>query len=141
MAAPATQTTTLKEYIGIAPASGLELAEIVERGLPLRNLDLLKARGLTFTEMATTVISPRTLKHRKARGENLSPAETERAVRVASIIRLAERVFGNPDKAMGWLRYPNNRLDERTPMSMLHTEAGGKLVESMLLGIEHGVFS
>jgi putative toxin-antitoxin system antitoxin component (TIGR02293 family) len=132
---------TLKDYIGIAPADGLELAEIVERGLPLRNLELLKARGLTFTEMATTVISPRTLKHRKARGEKLSPAETERAIRVASIIRLAERVFGNPEKAMGWLRYPNSRLDKRTPLSMLQTEAGGNLVESMLQGIQHGIFS
>ena len=60
---------TLKDYIGIAPASGLELAELVEKGLPTKNLDLLKAKGLTFTEMANIVISPRTLKHRKARGE------------------------------------------------------------------------
>ena len=81
---------TLKDYIGIAPSSGLALAELVERGLPTKNLELLKAKGLTFTEMANTVISPRTLKHRKARGENLSPEETERAVRVASIIALAE---------------------------------------------------
>ena len=141
MAAPATQTASLKEYIGIAPADGLELAEIVERGIPTRNLELLKARGLTFTEMANTVISPRTLKHRKARGEKLTPAESERAIRVASIIRLAEKVFGNPEKAMGWLRYPNDRLDERTPLSMLNTEAGGQLIESMLHGIDHGIYS
>lgn len=137
----AAQTATLKDYIGIAPADGLELAEIVERGIPTRNLELLKARGLTFTEMANTVISPRTLKHRKARGEKLSPAETERAIRVASIIRLAERVFGNPEKAMRWLREPDDRLDDRTPLSRLNTEAGGKLVESMLHGIAHGIFS
>jgi putative toxin-antitoxin system antitoxin component (TIGR02293 family) len=141
MPPPATQTATLKDYIGIAPADGLELAEIVERGIPTRNLELLKARGLTFTEMANTVISPRTLKHRKARGEKLSPAETERAIRVASIIRLAERVFGNPEKAMRWLREPDDRLDDRTPLSRLSTEAGGKLVESMLHGIAHGIFS
>ena len=141
MPPPATQTATLKDYIGIAPADGLELAEIVERGIPTRNLDLLKARGLTFTEMANTVISPRTLKHRKARGEKLTPAETERAIRVASIIRLAEKVFGNPEKAMRWLRYPNTRLDDRTPLSMLHTAAGGDFVESMLQGIAHGVYS
>lgn len=141
MVAHASQTASLKEYIGIAPADDLELAGIVERGIPTRNLELLKARGLTFTEMANTVISPRTLKHRKARGEKLTPAESERAIRVASIIRLAEKVFGNPEKAMGWLRYPNTRLDGRTPMSMLHTAAGGDFVESMLQGIAHGVYS
>ena len=132
---------TLKEYIGIAPKSGLELAELVEKGLPTKNLDLLKAKGLTFTEMANTVISPRTLKHRKARGENLSPAETERAVRIASIIRLAEEVFGNRETALRWLRHTSDRLKERTPLSMLQTEAGGREIESMLHGIAHGIFS
>lgn len=131
---------TLKDYIGIAPGSGLELAELVENGLPTENLNVLKAKGLTFTEMSA-VISPRTLKHRKARGENLSPEETERAIRVASIIRLAERVFGNPEKAMGWLRFSNNRLGDRTPLSMLTTESGGRLVESMLHGIAEGIYS
>jgi len=132
---------TLKDYLGIAPTSGLELAELVERGLPTKNLDLLKAKGLTFTEMANTVISPRTLKHRKARGENLSPAETERAVRVASIIRLAEEVFGNRETALRWLREPDDRLGNRSPLSLLHTEPGGREIESMLHGIAHGIFS
>jgi len=132
---------TLKDYIGIAPSSGLALAELVERGLPTKNLELLKAKGLTFTEMANTVISPRTLKHRKARGENLSPEETERAVRVASIIARAEHVFGNPEKAMRWLRSSNNRLEDRTPLSLVKTEAGRRAIEEMLWGIDEGVYS
>jgi putative toxin-antitoxin system antitoxin component (TIGR02293 family) len=132
---------SLQDYIGIAPASGLELAEAVEQGLPPENLDILKARGLTVTEMANTVISPRTLKHRKARGENLSPAETERAVRVASILRLAEEVFGNRETALRWLRGEDDRLGDRTPLSLLQTEAGGREIESMLHGIAHGIFS
>jgi len=131
---------TLKDYLGIAPASGLELTELVEKGLPTKNLDLLKARGLTFTEMANTVISPRTLKHRKARGQNLSPEETERAVRVASIIALAEHVFGEREKAMCWLRHSSDRLDGRTPLSLLKTEAGRRAIEEMLWGIDEGVF-
>jgi putative toxin-antitoxin system antitoxin component (TIGR02293 family) len=132
---------TLKDYIGIAPASGLELAEFVEHGLPPENLEILKARGITFTEMANTVISPRTLKHRKARGENLSPEETERALRVASIIRLAESVFGNSEKAFRWLRHTSARLNDRTPLSLLKTEAGRQTIEEMLWGIDEGVFS
>jgi putative toxin-antitoxin system antitoxin component (TIGR02293 family) len=132
---------TLKDYIGIAPTSGLELAELVEKGLPTKNLDILKARGLTFTEMANTVISPRTLKHRKARGENLSPEETERALRVASIISLAESIFGNPEKALRWLRHTSGRLKDRTPLSLLKTEAGRRAIEEMLWGIDEGVYS
>ena len=132
---------TLKEYIGIAPRSGLELAELVEQGLPTKNLELLKAKGLTFTEMANTVISPRTLKHRKARGENLSPVETERAIRVASTIALAEQVFGDHETALLWLRGTDDRLGDRTPLSLLHTEAGGRLIHQMLWGIAEGAFS
>jgi putative toxin-antitoxin system antitoxin component (TIGR02293 family) len=132
---------TLKDYLGIAPTSNLELAELVEKGLPTKNLDLLKAKGLTFTEMATVVISPRTLKHRKARGENLTPVETERAVRVARAIALAEEVFGNRETALLWLRHSSGRLGERTPMSLLNTEAGSRQIEAMLHGIAHGIYS
>jgi putative toxin-antitoxin system antitoxin component (TIGR02293 family) len=131
----------LTEYIGVAPVSGLELAELVERGLPLESLNLLKSKGLTFTEMNSTVISARTLKHRKARGENLSPEETDRAVRVASVIALADEVFGDREKAMLWLRSADERLGDRTPLSLLQTEAGGRLVESMLWAIDEGVYS
>ncbi len=131
----------LTDYIGVAPISGLELAELVERGLPLDNLNLLKNKGLTFTEMGATVISPRTLKHRKARGENLSPEETDRAVRVASVIALADRVFGNEEKALLWLRSADDRLGDRTPLSLLQTESGGRLVESLLWQIDEGIYS
>jgi putative toxin-antitoxin system antitoxin component (TIGR02293 family) len=132
---------TLKDYLGIAPTTGLELAQLVEKGLPTKNLELLKAKGLTFTEMANTVISPRTLKHRKARGENLTPEETERAVRVARAIALAEEVFGNRETALCWLRGKDDRLKDRTPMSFLNSEAGARQIEAMLHGIAHGIYS
>jgi putative toxin-antitoxin system antitoxin component (TIGR02293 family) len=130
----------LQDYIGAGFGSTFELAELVERGLPTDSLALLREKGLTFTEMSA-IISPRTLKHRKARGENLSSEETDRAIRVASVVALTEEIFGNPDKAMRWLRYPNTRLAERTPLSMLHTEAGGRLIQSMLHGIAEGIYS
>jgi putative toxin-antitoxin system antitoxin component (TIGR02293 family) len=132
--------TALSDYIGVSPISGLALAEAVEKGLPVESLDRLRETGLTFTEMAA-VIPHRTLKHRKARGQNLSVEETERAIRVASTIALAEKTFGNPEKAMRWLRGKDDRLGDRTPLSMLKTEAGGKLIVSMLIGIDEGFFS
>ena len=76
-------TTTLEvnELIGVAPNSDFEMANIVESGLPVDTLTMLKEQGLTFTEISDYVISPRTLKHRKARGEHLSHEETDRLVR------------------------------------------------------------
>jgi putative toxin-antitoxin system antitoxin component (TIGR02293 family) len=80
------------------------------------------------------------LKHRKARSENLSHQETERAVRVRRVLAQAEQVFGSHDKALLWLRTPGDRLNNRTPLSMLPTEAGGRLVESMLWQIDDGIY-
>ncbi len=129
------------EYLGITPKSDFDLAELVEHGLPTGSLSLLKDKGLSFSEISQIVIAPRTLKHRKARGESLSLEETDRVVRAARVIALAESIFVDPAKALLWLRTPDDRLANRNPMSLLQTEAGGRLVENMLWQIDEGVYS
>jgi putative toxin-antitoxin system antitoxin component (TIGR02293 family) len=131
----------ISEYIGVTPKSAFDLAEIVENGLPTDNLNLLREKGLTFSEISEIVISPRTLKHRKARGEPLSDEETDRVVRVARIVALAETVFGNHEKALLWLRSPDDRIGDRSPLSMIRTDSGGRLVEDMLWQLDEGVYS
>jgi putative toxin-antitoxin system antitoxin component (TIGR02293 family) len=132
----------ISEYIGFSPRSDLDLAEIVENGLSTESLSLLRAKGLTFTEVADLVASPRTLQHRKAKGVNhLTHDEADRVVRIARILALAERVFGTLERALGWLRTPDERLNNRTALSMLQTESGGRLVESMLWQVADGIYS
>lgn len=131
----------LDEYIGVYPQSDFELAEIVEKGLPTDSVARLKEKGLSFSEIAEIVIAPRTLKHRNARGEPLSREETDRIIRVARIVALAEQIFGDREKAFGWLRLPGERLHGRTPLSMLRTELGGRLIEDLLWQIDEGVFA
>ena len=140
-AAMATNNLTLEQYIGVSQKSALDLAEIAEKGLPTNSIAYLKEKGLTFSEVSEIVISPRTLKHRKARGEQLSVEETERMLRVARILSLADQVFGSHEKALTWLRQVDERLNDRTPLSMLHTESGGRLVENLLWQIDEGVYS
>src|ERR1700722_15847301 len=129
-------STDIYSYIGAAPQSEFDLAEIVEKGIPTDSIAHLRDHGLTFSEVSAIVISPRTLKHRKARGENLSHEETERVIRVGRVLAQAEQVFGSHDKALLWLRTPEDRLNSRTPLSMLPTEVGGRLVEGMLWQID-----
>ncbi len=130
----------LFEMIGIAPRSDFDLARITEEGISTDSLSALKERGLTFSEISEIIISPRTLKHRKARREPLSHEETDRVVRVARILSLAEDVFASPEKALMWLRMPDERLENRTPLKMLTTESGGRLVENMLWQIDEGIY-
>jgi len=134
----------ISQFIGVALKTEYDLPRIVEKGLPTDNLQLLREAGLTFTEVSEIIISPRTLKHRKSRGEALSHEETDRVVRMARVIGQAETVFGNREKALLWLRTPDDRLDDqadRTPLSMLRTESGGRLVEEMLWQIAEGIYT
>jgi putative toxin-antitoxin system antitoxin component (TIGR02293 family) len=132
---------SIDELIGEERTSEFGLAKLVENGLPVARLSILKAHGVTFTEMSEIVISPRTLKHRKARGERLSDEETDRMVRVARIIALANSVFGDPQKALKWLRTESTAMGGRRPLSMLRTDAGGRLVEGKLWQIDEGMFA
>jgi putative toxin-antitoxin system antitoxin component (TIGR02293 family) len=129
------------EMIGIAPRSDFDLARITEEGISTDSLSALKDRGLTFSEISEIIISPRTLKHRKARREPLSHEETDRVVRVARVLSLAEDVFASREKALQWLRMPDERLENRTPLKMLTTESGGRLVENMLWQIDEGIYT
>jgi putative toxin-antitoxin system antitoxin component (TIGR02293 family) len=114
---------------------------LAEEGLPTESVAQLRTLGISFTEVAEIVIPPRTLKHRIARGQRLSTEESERLLRVVRILALADRVFGDREKALGWLRLPDPRQDDRSCLSLLRTEAGGKTVENMLGQIDQGYFS
>jgi putative toxin-antitoxin system antitoxin component (TIGR02293 family) len=134
--------TDIAEYIGVTPESDFDLAQILEHGLPSESLSLLKQKGLTFTEIADLIISPRTLQHRKAKGlQHLTSGEADRVVRVARVLLLADRFFGDHEKALGWLRTPDDRMNGRTALSLLQTESGGRLVEGMLWQIDEGMYS
>lgn len=131
----------LFEMIGLPPQSEFDLARTTERGISPESLASLRERGLTFSEISELIVSPRTLKHRRARKEPLSNEESDRVVRVARILSLAEDVFASREKALLWLRTPDDRLEDRTPLKMLGTESGGRLVENMLWQVDEGIYS
>lgn len=120
--------------------TSLRLVEVVEAGLPTASVDILRREGLTFSEVHDLVLPARTLKHRQAKHQALSIDETDRTMRVAKVLALAKRVFGNHDKALAWLRCGNKRLNNRTPLEMLRSEVGGELVRQMLYQIDEGIY-
>ena len=52
------------------------------------------------------------------------------------VLRLAERVFGDPTKARNWLNRPSVQLGGRTPMDVLGSEDGARRVEELLAQID-----
>jgi putative toxin-antitoxin system antitoxin component (TIGR02293 family) len=141
---PPTDTLWLKqmgEWIGSEPASEIQLTSLAEDGLPTGVVKILMDHGLSTTEVYSIVIPQRTLKHRKSRQERLSRDESDRAIRAARVLAHAQNVMGGEREALQWMRETKQRFNGRTPFEMLQTEAGGRLVEEMLIQIDEGMFA
>ena len=130
-----------EDWLGAAAGSEQKLLRMVENGLPTRVINHLIERGLTRNEVFGTIIPLRTWKHRKSRREPLSREESERAIRTAKILARAQAVLGDEEAALDWLRTPKRRFEGRSPIQMLSTEPGGRLVEQMLIQIDQGMFA
>lgn len=114
----------------------------VESGVSLDTLNnFVAASGMQFRDIYEVVIPARTLKHRKARKEHLSADESDKFARLIRIFDQAVNVLGNKEKALRWLNEAKRRFDGRTPIQMLRTEVGGRMVEEMLGQIEYGMFA
>jgi len=131
----------IREWLGTRVVSDLELASLAEAGLPLSTVIKMTQHGLTRDEVHHLVIHRRTFKHRKGNKQKLSKDESDRAIRAARILAQAETSFGNAESALAWMRQPKLRFEGRTPIQMMTTEAGGRLVEQMLLQIDEGMFT
>ncbi|HTB03700.1 MAG TPA: MbcA/ParS/Xre antitoxin family protein [Bradyrhizobium sp.] len=62
-------------------------------------------------------------------------------VRSLDIKTLADRVFGDEEKADAWLRRPNTFLSGQKPTDLLKDELGAAVVREMLEQIDHGIFA
>ena len=114
----------------------------VEAGVPTSTLQaFIQASGLEFKNLYDIVIPARTLKHRKARAENLSRDESDKLARFIRVYDHAVRVFGDPEKARRWLGKPKHRFEERSPLQLLRTDTGARMVEEMLWQIADGMFA
>ncbi len=134
------------DWLGAQSANDYELAQNVRHGLALETQDSLLQHGMTRDEFHRIVIPQRTFRHRTERRnrglqEVLSPEESDKAVRAARILVLAERVFAEREKALSWMRQPKKRFHGDTPMTMLETETGARLVEQMLIQVDDGMFA
>ncbi len=120
-------------------ASDVDLARVVGERIPLEALALVHDRaGFSEHEIADYVIPRRTRTHRAARDEPLNVEESDRLVRLVRIQAMAEDVFGDIAKANQWLRRPLRELDGSTPLEVARTEAGARVIETILAKIDWG---
>jgi putative toxin-antitoxin system antitoxin component (TIGR02293 family) len=121
-------------------SSDMEIVNLIHNRIPVSVVDRLIEEGVTRQEIEL-VAPTRTLAHRRAKAEPLTVEESDRAVRLARIISQTESVFDNKDKAMHWLRQQMLRFEGKTPIEMLATDVGSRMVEEALVQIDEGFFA
>jgi putative toxin-antitoxin system antitoxin component (TIGR02293 family) len=126
-----------------APRGGGSLAQVrdaLHRGLPRKAFDGLRDElGVATDDLADVLgIPPRTLARRTDR---FKPDESERLLRLGSVLRKAADVLEEPESIRRWMLQPKRALGGLTPLRCCDTEVGAREVEALLTRIEHGVFS
>ncbi|RWD52361.1 MAG: DUF2384 domain-containing protein [Mesorhizobium sp.] len=124
--------------LGTDVRSQADLAMIVRRRLPLATLKGLSLAGLSEQEIERFVIPQRTRRHRAEKNQPMTVEESDRAVRLVRIQALAEETFEDAAKANRWLRKELGELGGETPLSVAQTEAGARVVETILGKIAWG---
>jgi putative toxin-antitoxin system antitoxin component (TIGR02293 family) len=66
---------------------------------------------------------------------------TQHAQRIANITELSNQVFANPEKSTIWLNKPLKSLNGKSPIGMLDSEEGARIVENLLGQLDEGYFT
>lgn len=133
--------TQIGDWLGLQPpATDGEMLRLIEDRLSPSVIRRLATLGLERTEIDAVVIPSRTLQHRRTRREKLTVEESDRVLRVIRVLSQAEAVYGSRERALAWMRHPHPRLEGRTPLSLLRTDTGSRMVEELLLQIDEGFF-
>jgi putative toxin-antitoxin system antitoxin component (TIGR02293 family) len=120
-----------------------DLVKQVRTGLPASTVDTLaSALAVHRSEVAKRLNIPaRTLSRRLATKSRLTHDESDRTVRMAKVVALAQDVLGAEDKASRWMVSPNRALGGQRPFDLLDTEVGVRSVEEILQRIQYGMYS
>ncbi len=132
-----------RKVLGKAVKKPDDLARLVREGLPARTVTALAEK----LHIGNSVLSrqlgipQRTLTRRLSQRSLLTPAESDRTVRVARVYANAVEMIGDPEKAIEWLRTPNRALGGERPLDQLDTDVGAQMVDDVLGRIAYGVYS
>ena len=130
-------------HFGMKSSSGSSLSQVREAlktGIPRQSFDDLRRElGVSSEELADVLgIPTRTLARRT---DHFKPDESERVLRLGSVMVKAREVLEEPEAIRRWMSQPKRALGGLTPLRCCDSEMGAREVEALLGRIEHGVFS
>lgn len=123
------------------PGQPLALHKAVAKGIPAVALVHFKkyTRASNQNMSAILGVAEKTfIAWQKHPAKPIAPVSSDRLVRAAKIVSIAEKVLESPDNARTWLNEPQSSLDGEVPRDLLTTDVGTQQVEDTLLRMEHG---
>ena len=131
-----------EKVLGCRLESDLDFVELGTQGVTKSALSHLAAHlALSWKQMAQLLpVTERTLQ-RYAPKQRLSRAVSEQAIDIAQVATRGQEVFGDRALFLAWVDEPNTALGGRTPLSLLASRFGARMVLDVLGRIEHGVYS
>lgn len=123
-------------------ASTSDLIAISRKGVKAKRLsDVMEFTGLSNRELSAALpISERQL-IRYAKEQILKPEVTERLISITQLYLFGYEVFQDRAQFQKWMHTLNKAAGDVMPLTLLDTNYGIKLVQSLLGRIQHGVFS
>lgn len=120
-----------------------DLVRLVRKGIPAGSITALAEKLHVGSSVLSLKlgIPQRTLTRRLTQASLLTPAESDRTVRMARVYANAIEMIGNKEKAIEWLSTPNRALGGERPLDQLDTDTGASMVADLLGRIAYGVYS
>lgn len=131
-----------KSAMGIKKSQGpLTLHKAIEAGIPAHCAIYFREHaGLTNVMISHLLgVSEKTYIRWQSHPEKaLDPVVSDRLVRSAKIMALAEHVLESAENAKRWIGEAQAALGGEVPRDLLTTDVGANQVEELLLQMEHG---
>ncbi len=122
--------------------TGGQLVDIGPRSVRWSSVANFSTRlGIEPAELLRLIgVSERTAVRRKTEGY-LKPDEADRLLRIGRIFEEATRIFGDEERAAGWLSDPSPMFYDAPPLSFLDSDGGTQAVVQELGRIDYGLFA
>jgi putative toxin-antitoxin system antitoxin component (TIGR02293 family) len=116
---------------------------IGNEGLTTTSIDeLAHALGISRKSIAEKIfdMSVKTLE-RKAPRERLDKRTSSHAIEIAKLMSHAYEVFQDEEKIRHWVSTSNLALNDKTPLALMDTLTGLRMIDDVLGRIQEGVYS
>ena len=120
----------------------VDAAQSIGRGLSAAKFRQFQKYSMLSLETLSKAINlPLRTLHRRGSQGRLSPDESDRLYRLATVFHKAVDFFdGDVAAAKQWLSTPAPALGSKAPLDLINTYPGARAVESLIGQLEHGVF-